>query len=80
MTISTIPTLGRGGLSPVERAARIAGGGLLTLVAVNVALASSGLAVWGWLAAGLLGLDFLITGIRGYCPLYARLGIGRERR
>ena len=27
--------------------------------------------------AVLLGLDFLVTGLRGYCPLYARLGIGR---
>ena len=29
------------------------------------------------LSGGLLGLDFVVTGIRGFCPLYARLGIGR---
>lgn len=32
-----------------------------------------------WFGVALLGLDFVVTGIRGYCPLYARLGIGRQR-
>lgn len=67
----------RGGLSPVERAVRIAGGGLVAVVAVSFALGSSGLAIVVWVALALLGLDFVVTGARGYCPLYARLGIGR---
>ena len=67
----------RGGLSPVERAVRIAGGALLAVVAVSFALGSSGLAIVVWIALALLGLDFVVTGARGYCPLYARLGVGR---
>ncbi len=66
----------RGGLGPVERAVRIAGGALLAVVAVSFALDSSGLAVVVWIALALLGLDFVVTGARGYCPLYARLGVG----
>jgi hypothetical protein len=64
-------------LGPIERVLRVVGGGLLALVSVYVALGSSGLAIWAWVAAALLGLDFVVTGLRGYCPLYARLGIGR---
>lgn len=77
MTTTTVNR--RGGLSPVERALRIAGGALLAIVAGRLALGADGLATLGWVAAALLGLDFVITGLRGYCPLYARLGIGRER-
>jgi len=68
----------RGGLGPIERILRIAGGGLVTILGVNLALASGGLAMWAWFAA-LLGLGFVVAGVRGYCPLYARLGIGRLR-
>ena len=80
MTTTPTPTVARGGLGPIERAVRIAGGGLFTILAVNLALASSGFAAWAWLAAALLGVDVVVTGVRGYCPLYARLGIGRGRR
>ena len=66
-----------GGLGPVERVIRVVGGGLLAIIALSLWLTSSGLAAWAWIGAALLGLDFLVTGIRGYCPLYARLGIGR---
>lgn len=69
----------RGGLAPIERLIRILGGGLLAVFAVNLWLTSSGVLAWAWLAAALLGLDFVVTGIRGYCPLYARLGIGGPR-
>lgn len=69
----------RGGLGPIERILRIAGGGLVTILGVNLALASGGLATWAWFGAALLGLDFVVTGVRGYCPLYARLGIGQPR-
>jgi len=75
---SSVPT-SRGGLGPIERVVRILGGGLLALFAVNLWLTTGGFPAWAWFAAALLGLDFVFTGIRGYCPLYARLGIGRSR-
>lgn len=67
-----------GGLGPVERAARVILGGILALLTVDVAVSSSGLAAFAWLAVALLGIDFVVTGLRGYCPLYARLGIGHS--
>lgn len=69
----------RGGLGPIERLIRIVGGGALALVAADLGLTTAGYTAWAWFAATLLGLDFVVTGIRGYCPLYARLGIGRPR-
>lgn len=69
----------RGGLGPIERVVRILGGGLLALFAANLWLTTAGFAAWAWFAVAVLGLDFVVTGIRGYCPLYARLGIGRPR-
>ena len=68
-----------GGLGPVERVIRVVGGGLLAIIALSLWLTSSGLAAWAWIGAALLGLDFVVTGLRGYCPLYARLGIGRAQ-
>lgn len=68
-----------GGLGAIERAVRIVGGGLLALVAAILWLTTGGLIAWAWFGAALLGLDFVVTGIRGYCPLYARLGLGRPR-
>lgn len=70
----------RGGLSPAERAVRIVGGSLLAAAGGWLALGADGPATWAWIGAALLGLDFVVTGVRGYCPLYARLGLGRERR
>jgi hypothetical protein len=67
----------RGGLGPIERAVRIVGGGLLVIIGLNLWLSAGGLIAWAWFGAALLGLDFVVTGVRGYCPLYARLGIGR---
>lgn len=75
---STVP-IARGGLGPIERIIRILGGALLALFAANFWLTTGGLLAWAWLAAALIGVDFVVTGIRGYCPLYARLGIGRPR-
>ncbi len=69
----------RGGLGPIERAVRIAGGGLLAIIGLNLWLTSGGLIAWAWFGAALLGLDFVVTGLRGYCPLYARLGVGRAQ-
>lgn len=68
-----------GGLGPVERVVRIVGGGLLAVIALNLWFTSSGLAALAWIGAALLGLDFVVTGLRGYCPLYGRLGLGRPQ-
>jgi hypothetical protein len=68
-----------GKLGPVERVLRIVGGGLLALIFANLWLTTGGPIAWAWFSAALLGLDFVVTGIRGYCPVYARLGIGRTR-
>ena len=74
-TTSTRP----GDLGTVERVIRVVGGGLLALIALSLWLTSTGIAAWAWFGATLLGLDFVVTGVRGYCPLYARLGIGRAK-
>ena len=77
--MSSISRTPRGGLGPIERVIRVVGGGLLALFAANFWLTTGGFAAWAGFAVALLGLDFVVTGIRGYCPLYARLGIGRPR-
>lgn len=64
----------------MERAARVIGGGGAAIVGLNLWLGATGVGAWVWFAFALLGLDFVVTGIRGYCPLYARLGIGRPWR
>lgn len=69
----------RGGLGPIERLVRIVGGTLLGAFATSLWLTTAGPLGWAWFAVGLIGLDLVVTGIRGYCPLYARLGIGRSR-
>lgn len=77
--MSRSANLARGGLGPLERAVRIVGGVLLALIGLNLWLTTGGFIAWAWLGVALLGADFVLTGIRGYCPLYARLGIGRTR-
>jgi len=69
----------RGGLGPIERAIRIGGGVVAVIIGLNLWLAGGGLSAWAWFGAALLGIDFIVTGVRGYCPLYARLGVGRPR-
>ena len=62
-------------ISPPERVARVVLGGLAT--AVGVVIVAGGPGVWALVGALLLaaaGLDFVVTGATGYCPLYARLG------
>lgn len=58
-----------------ERVLRIALGGALTIWAVVLLLAGGDL-IWLLLYGALIGLgvDFVVTGIRGYCPLYNFLG------
>ncbi len=75
--MSRTPSTRPGSLGLVERVVRVIGGGLLAIVALSLWLSSSGLAMWAWIGVALLGLDFVVTGVRGHCPLYARLGIGR---
>ena len=63
-------------LGPLERLVRVAGGALLATVGVVLFVAAD--PSW-WVAttevaAILLGIDFVYTGVTGYCPLYHRLG------
>ena len=62
-------------ISPIERGGRIAIGLAAAIVAV-VLLAAAGSAVAVVLEALLVaaGLDLVITGALGHCPLYQRLG------
>ena len=62
-------------ITPAERIARVVVGTLAAIVGlVLLTGATSGIAV---LLDGLLvlaGLDLLVTGALGHCPLYAKLG------
>ena len=60
----------------LERLLRVVGGGFATLIALAFLLAGPASLIWGvaYIALALLGLDFLVTGITGYSPLYHRLG------
>ncbi len=77
MTHAASTTIGRGGLSMAERVIRVVLGGGAVLAGVLVWTTGSGILLLVGLGVALLGLDFVVTGIRGYCPLYARLGIGQ---
>ena len=62
-------------INPIERAGRILVG--LAAVAVGVVLltsAASPLAVVLEALLILAGLDLLVTGVTGHCPLYQKLG------
>ena len=72
-------------ISPLERAARIAlGVGAIVAGALLLTTAGSVLAVILEALLIAAGLDLLVTGALGHCPLYARLGrtprsVGRTR-
>lgn len=81
--IGPVPTTGSGGrprrfsvnITPVERAGRILLGGAATIFgAVLLASAGSVLAVVLEVLLVAAGLDLVITGALGHCPLYQRLG------
>lgn len=58
-----------------ERAARVVLGGAAAVI--GVVILAGGPGIWALVGALLLvaaGLDFVVTGATGYCPLYARLG------
>lgn len=62
-------------ISPTERAARIMLGSLATLAGIVLLTgAASALAATLEVLLVLAGLDLVITGALGHCPLYARLG------
>jgi hypothetical protein len=67
----------------LERVIRVAAGGLLALVSLTLLVGGSSLWASGLEIAGAaLGLDFIYTGVTGYCPLYGKLGwrTARPRR
>lgn len=65
----------------LERVARVGGGGLLAALSLAVLIGGPSLILATLAIAGIaLGLDFVYTGITGYCPLYARLGWTTVRR
>lgn len=62
-------------ITPVERAGRVLLGGAAAIAAI-VLLASAGSMLAAVLEVLLLaaGLDLVVTGMLGHCPLYSRLG------
>lgn len=62
-------------LGTIERALRVVLGGAVAVGALVLLLGHDAL-VWRLLYVALiaLGVDFVVTGVRGYCPLYKRLG------
>lgn len=62
-------------LGTIERVVRVLLGGALAVWALLLFLGGEVL-VWRLLYIMLiaLGVDFVVTGIRGYCPLYKLLG------
>jgi hypothetical protein len=62
-------------ITPTERAGRIIlGGGAAIAGGALLASASGALAVVLLLLLVLAGLDLVVTGALGHCPLYAKLG------
>ena len=62
-------------ISPPERAARIGLGLVGVIGAVVLLIGSSGLVtVVLAVLLGAAGLDLMVTGALGHCPLYAKLG------
>lgn len=64
-----------------ERFLRVSGGGLAAIAGLLVLLPSPGSALSGviGIVLFLLGLDFVFTGLTGYCPLYHRFGWSTAR-
>ncbi|MFN0145629.1 MAG: YgaP-like transmembrane domain [Dehalococcoidia bacterium] len=68
-------------LTPIERIVRVvAGTGGVAGAIVWLALVPSLLVGVGALALAAAGLDLVVTGARGHCPLYAWLARRRARR
>jgi DUF2892 family protein len=65
----------------IERWIRIVGGGGVAVVGLALLLGGPGniLIAIALGALTLLGVDFVVTGITGYCPLYHWLGLSTVR-
>lgn len=65
----------------IERWIRVIGGGSAVVVGLSLLLGDPGnfLVAIALVALTLLGVDFLVTGITGYCPLYHRFGLSTAR-
>lgn len=65
----------------IERGVRVLGGGILAVIGFVLLFAGPSSLVAGVAEAilVLLGLDFVVTGLTGYCPLYHRLGWSTAR-
>lgn len=62
-------------ITPVERVGRVVLGALVVATGMSLlAGAGSAVAVVLEVLLVLTGLDLVITGMTGHCPLYARLG------
>lgn len=62
-------------VTPTERIARVVLGATVVITAVLLLQdAGSGLAVTLKVLLGLAGLDLVVTGAIGHCPLYKKLG------
>jgi hypothetical protein len=62
-------------ITPTERTARVLVGGLGAFAGVVLLASASGIvAVVLALLLVVAGLDLVVTGALGHCPLYARLG------
>lgn len=66
----------------IERWIRVLGGGVAAIVGIVLLLTGPSGMLLVLLAGALvaLGIDFVVTGVRGYCPLYQRLGWSTARR
>ena len=68
-------------VGPLDRVLRVTLGGALAIWAALRLLDGGGLAgLLADIALIALGLDFVVTGIRGHCPLYERLGWSTAKR
>ena len=65
----------------IERWVRVLGGGAAAFAGLALLLAGPASLLLGVAAVALvlLGLDFVVTGLTGYCPLYKRLGRSTRR-
>lgn len=65
----------------IERVLRVGLGGILVIWALVLLVVGQDPLIWRLLNVALvaLGVDFVVTGIRGYCPLYNWLGWSTAR-
>jgi hypothetical protein len=70
-----------GNVGTIDRVLRVSLGGALAIWTFTRLSGHGPVLVWLFnIAIIALGLDFVVTGVRGYCPLYKRLGWSTTRR